>query len=83
MQSNTEIVTCAKTHKNNKQIIPSSIQLVSPFNRDITVAVMSGPRSSFSVHDGYMSVDPMDPTHDLDDDPFDLPPPLSSFLMLT
>lgn len=75
-QSITEVATCAITHKSNDEIIPSSNQLVNPSNSDSTDAVRSGPRCSFSVHDGHMCEDSMDPTDDIDDDPFDLPPPL-------
>ena len=70
------MVDCAKTHRSKEEIIPSSIQLVGPSNSDSTDAFMSGPRSSLSVHDGYISEDPMDPTEDIEVDPFDLPPPL-------
>ena len=76
VQSNTEVATCAKTHKSKDKIIPSGIQFVNPSNSDSTDAVTSDPRSSFSVHDGYMSEVSMDPTDDIEDDPFDLPPPL-------
>ena len=72
----TNMVDCAKTNRSKKEIVPSSIQLGSPSNSDSTDAVMSGPRNSFSLHDGYMSEDPIDPADDIEGDPFDLPPPL-------
>ena len=75
-QCGPEMVTYANTHRSKEEIQPSGIRLASPSNSETTDAVMSGPRSSFSVHDVYMSEDPVDATDDIEDDPFDLPPPL-------
>lgn len=71
VQSNTGMVDCAKAKRHEEEIIPCSIQLVGPSNSDSIDAAMSSP-----VHDGDMSKVQMNLTDDIEDDPFDLPPPL-------